>query len=57
MVSGIVKKNRPVSRILYHAWRDPYHLSGAAVTHSLYLPTLRLGRTTLKRRFIWHFTA
>jgi len=35
----------------------PYHLSGRTVTRTLYLPTLLHRAGTLKRRFMWHFTA
>lgn len=36
---------------------DPYHLSGRTVARTLYLPTLLHRAGTLKRRFMWHFTA
>ena len=33
-----------------------YHLSGCIITDAILLPTLRLGRAALKRRYTWHYS-
>jgi hypothetical protein len=33
-----------------------HHLSGRNITVTILLPTLRLGRAALKRRFTWHYS-
>jgi hypothetical protein len=49
----------PKIKILSAGKPDPvvgYHLSGRIITDTILLPTLRLGRAALKRRFTWHFS-
>jgi hypothetical protein len=51
-LTAFLKTTNLVSRILFLN----YHLSGRAITDTILLPTLDLGRAALKRSYTWHYS-